>query len=230
MRLESLHADPIMELDWGKTARTAALTAALGVGALGAAKHFSHKPSPSQTSSRPSQKQPIEQPQQQSQQQSQQQPSEHPQRQSQSQLEQPPQNQLLPDVAITRKWNRIILHHSAGTSGSAEAFDRQHRQQGWDGLGYHFVIGNGRGMGDGELAVGHRWTAQKGGAHCKGHNHDSIGICLVGNFENAPPTPRQLETLRKLVAEIHGVLPDLPVMKHGDLGRTLCPGKHLVWP
>ena len=69
------------------------------------------------------------------------------------------------DVTIRRTWKYIVIHHSATDSGSAASFDRSHRKRGWDGLGYHFVIGNGRGTGDGVVEVGYRWTRQVTGAH-----------------------------------------------------------------
>ena len=65
------------------------------------------------------------------------------------------------------------------------------RDNQWDELGYHFVIGNGTHTGDGQVEVGSRWGKQKHGAHCKTpdnyYNDHGIGICLVGNFENSNP-------------------------------------------
>ena len=80
-----------------------------------------------------------------------------------------------------------------------------HREQNhWDGVGYDFVIGNGTDSGDGQVEVTFRWQQQLTGAHCGGTpdnwaNVDGIGICLVGNFQYATPTPRQMESLVQLV-------------------------------
>ena len=63
-----------------------------------------------------------------------------------------------------RKWRFIIVHHSASESGNAAKFDRDHRNRGWDELGYHFVIGNGTMSGDGQIEVGPRWVKQKHGS------------------------------------------------------------------
>jgi N-acetylmuramoyl-L-alanine amidase len=109
-----------------------------------------------------------------------------------------------PKVAA-RNWKFIVIHHSASPTGNAAAFDRQHRtQNGWDELGYHFVIGNGRGSGDGLVEVGPRWWKQKYGAHAKTpdnrFNNFGVGICLVGNFETARPTAQQQRQLATLVA------------------------------
>ncbi|MCD6365347.1 MAG: N-acetylmuramoyl-L-alanine amidase, partial [Planctomycetes bacterium] len=104
----------------------------------------------------------------------------------------------------TRKWRHIVIHHSATDAGSAEAFDRAHRGRGWDELGYHFVIDNGRGGPDGRVEVGGRWRKQKHGAHCgrtRGNefNEHGIGICVVGDFSSVLPSEAQLRSLRSLI-------------------------------
>jgi N-acetyl-anhydromuramyl-L-alanine amidase AmpD len=80
-----------------------------------------------------------------------------------------------------------------------------HREENhWDGVGYDFVIGNGTNSGDGQVEVTFRWKEQRTGAHCGGTpdnwaNEDGIGICLVGNFDHDTPSPRQMQSLAKLV-------------------------------
>ena len=98
----------------------------------------------------------------------------------------------------------IVIHHSATPTGNADEFDKMHREKGWDELGYHFVIGNGTGSGDGQVEIGPRWVKQKHGAHAKvpGHpeyNDVGIGICLVGNFDVTRPTEAQMASLAQLV-------------------------------
>src|SRR5437870_125474 len=62
-----------------------------------------------------------------------------------------------------RAWKNIVLHHSATASGTVEGIDREHRQrkdaagQPWQGIGYHFVIGNSQGMADGLVQPTFRW-------------------------------------------------------------------------
>jgi N-acetylmuramoyl-L-alanine amidase len=135
------------------------------------------------------------------------------------------------DAPDYRQWDEIIIHHSATDSGNAERFDRWHREgRGWDdGLGYHFVIGNGRGSPDGKVEVGHRWRRQHIGAHARGHNARGIGICLVGNFEQYPPTPAQLKSLGVLLDRLgrrFGIAEEA-IKAHRDVGNTKCPGRHL---
>jgi N-acetyl-anhydromuramyl-L-alanine amidase AmpD len=100
----------------------------------------------------------------------------------------------------------------------------------WLGIGYHFVIGNGNGMGDGDVEPTFRWREQMHGAHAgvAEYNQRGIGIVLVGNFESHPPTSRQLKAAKQLVAALaaeYGVTRDR-VMGHGDVKATECPGRY----
>ena len=51
----------------------------------------------------------------------------------------------------SRRWQYIVIHHSATHGGGAKSFDSMHRGNGWDELGYHFVVGNGTDTGDGTV-------------------------------------------------------------------------------
>ena len=137
-------------------------------------------------------------------------------------------------AAPANQWKWIVVHHSATPTGSAAVFDRDHRQKGWDELGYHFVIGNGTHSGDGQIEVGTRWPKQKWGAHAKTSdnrfNDYGIGICLVGNFEIDRPTPAQLKAATRLVSylmETYHIAPQY-VLGHGDTKPTDCPGRNLA--
>jgi len=135
-----------------------------------------------------------------------------------------------------RPWQFIVIHHSATPTGSAAEFDLMHRAKGWDELGYHFVIGNGTGSGDGQVEVGSRWRTQKHGAHCKvqGHpeyNDVGIGICLVGNFNETYPSEAQMASLSRLVRYLmnrYGI-PRSRIYGHGQLKPTDCPGRHFSY-
>ena len=101
----------------------------------------------------------------------------------------------VPNLARAR-WKHIILHHSATPNGNAAIFDRYHREARHmeHGLAYHFIVGNGTDSKDGQIEIGPRWTGQLRGGHVKSeaYNEDSIGVCLVGNFEETRPTRRQI--------------------------------------
>ena len=81
---------------------------------------------------------------------------------------------------------KIIIHCSDSDFGSVSVIDGWHKEKGWDGIGYHYVISNGVlnscqpyiGSNDGVILEGR--NVEKQGAHVRGHNSDSIGICLIG--------------------------------------------------
>lgn len=139
----------------------------------------------------------------------------------------------IPNVA-PRPWKWIVIHHSASATGSIAMIDREHKEKGWDGIGYHFLIGNGHGMGDGEIEATPRWPIQKWGAHTKTpdnrFNDYGIGICLVGNFDltSSGPSPAQMRSVSKLVAYLMKTynIPPSNVLRHKDCKPTDCPGRY----
>jgi hypothetical protein len=132
-------------------------------------------------------------------------------------------------VAKPRAWSVIVVHHSADAVGGAARIDVAHKARGWDGVGYDFVVGNGSDTPDGTLETTFRWREQRDGAHVKGWNDVAIGICLVGNFEETDPTPKQREILVTLVRHLRRrfSIPRERVIGHGAVGVTQCPGKRL---
>ncbi len=136
------------------------------------------------------------------------------------------------------KWEYVVLHHSATNEGNANNFDRYHREEKkWShGLAYHFVIGNGNGSGNGEIEVGGRWKKQIHGAHTANMdlNRISIGICLVGNFEeDNEPTDNQVKSLISLVTYFSKRynIPESHIVKHAQVRQkgTACPGKNFPY-
>lgn len=129
-------------------------------------------------------------------------------------------------------WKHIILHHSATAYGNASSFDRYHRQERHmeNGLAYHFVIGNGSSSGNGQVEVGGRWKGQIAGGHVASewYNHNSIGICLVGNFEVKRPSRLQVGAASQLVTYLKDFILRHPVkvIVHKDIEKTLCPGRY----
>lgn len=139
-----------------------------------------------------------------------------------------------------KRWRGILIHHSATDVGNAARFHKYHKQIGWDGLGYHFVINNGKAGPDGKVEVGYRWREQLTGSHCRVIHRDdnywnkhTIGICLVGDFNKYPPTEAQYRSLTALVRFLQDRynIPSGKVMGHGDVpGETTeCPGKYFSW-
>ncbi len=132
-------------------------------------------------------------------------------------------------VPLRRDWRYIVVHHSATPSGSAASFHAAHLKRGWDGLGYHFVIGNGRGMGDGEVQSGFRWPRQREGAHAGSDlfNQHGIGICLVGDLSTTKPTRRQMAALQRLsdFLSMYCRISPENLRLHRDFRKTECPGR-----
>jgi N-acetylmuramoyl-L-alanine amidase len=91
-----------------------------------------------------------------------------------------------------RKINKIILHCSDTPNSmycSVKTIREWHLNRGWRDVGYHYVIRQ-----DGEIEVGRQEHLI--GAHCRGYNASSIGVCLVGNGDY---TGKQMEALDELV-------------------------------
>lgn len=132
----------------------------------------------------------------------------------------------------TERWQRIVIHHSGEPFGSADTIAAEHTARGLQGLGYHFVIGNGQGSEDGELFVGRRWLEQLPGAHVAGpqapwNNQHAIAICLVGDGDRRSFTPAQLARLSELLSALCAELniPEEQVVLHRDLAPTSSPGR-----
>ena len=79
-----------------------------------------------------------------------------------------------------REITEIIIHCSATKEGKdfrAKDIDAWHKAKGWAGIGYHFVIDL-----DGTIEQGR--PMDKVGAHCYGHNKNSIGVCYIGGLDS----------------------------------------------
>ena len=84
--------------------------------------------------------------------------------------------------------NRVIFHHSLSRDVSASVMKVWHvNERGWEDIGYHFVIRD-----DGRIEGGR--PQEYIGAHAKGNNDDSIGVCLTGDFSKAPPSDAQISS------------------------------------
>ena len=113
---------------------------------------------------------------------------------------------------------RIILHHSASHSGDAKTFHTWHKNNGWAGIGYHFVI-----LKDGTIERGR--PIDTIGAHAQGYNSNSIGICCVGNFQgNSKPTTKQYKSMIELCKTLVSMYPTITdIIGHRDVCATACP-------
>jgi murein DD-endopeptidase MepM/ murein hydrolase activator NlpD len=132
------------------------------------------------------------------------------------------------------RWKYVVVHHSGVDQGDLKSIDRYHKEERHmeHGLAYHFLIGNGNGMRDGEIAVGERWREQLDGGHLhsEAQNKIAIGICLIGNFDEHKPTARQMQSLTTLTEALlkRCKLSTSAVKTHQQINvvKTRCPGRN----
>lgn len=129
--------------------------------------------------------------------------------------------------------NYLAIHHTAGpdTQTPTEIANYHINNNGWGGIGYHFLIGK-----DGTVYyVGDLSTAR---ANVANLNEQVIGICLIGNFTSGQvPSNEQYDSAHKLCDFFINNYPDLSsinsweaVKGHKELPgqSTTCPGDN--WP
>lgn len=116
----------------------------------------------------------------------------------------------------------IAIHHSATTSGSAEAFANYHvNTLSWPGIGYHYVIDK-----NGTIYQCHDLEVIS--YHVGNHNSRAVGICMIGNFVVESPTDAQMKAaielttylLTQLKLSVHNVFGHNEFSGHAS---TLCP-------
>lgn len=121
-----------------------------------------------------------------------------------------------------RTIKHIVVHCSATQEGvfvSAATIDRWHKARGWKGIGYHYVI-----LLDGSIEVGR--PLEQRGAHVKGFNNHSIGICYVGGVDKqlAPKDTRteaQKLALYCLLENLKEQFPSAEILGHRDFSKDL---------
>lgn len=130
------------------------------------------------------------------------------------------------------QWQAIVIHHTGSAVGTPPSITKEHQDHGLQGLGHHFVIGNGNGMDDGQVHIGYRWLDQLPGAHASGDHADwynlhAISICLVGDGNRQPFTAAQIKQLSSLVESLKKQLglPDDRVLLHSDIAQVNDPGR-----
>jgi N-acetylmuramoyl-L-alanine amidase len=127
-----------------------------------------------------------------------------------------------------RTIHSIVIHHSASAITTTPNEIRSwHISRGFSGIGYHYVIYNNGTKWVGSQARDEKYT----GAHCKGFNTGTLGICVCGNYENIQV---QESAYKLLVAQLvnwckkYKIKPD-NIFGYRDKGDTptACPGKNL---
>ncbi len=141
-----------------------------------------------------------------------------------------------------RRIDEIIIHCSdspEGRNDKAEDIRNWHKQRGFSDIGYHYVIDL-----DGTVEQGR--PIEQAGAHCTGHNRNSIGICYIGgaywrdgvNAKGKPikgkdgkavlipkdtRTTLQRAAMKELVAQLREQFPHATVHGHREFANKACP-------
>lgn len=132
------------------------------------------------------------------------------------------------NTKVRSSTDTIAIHCSATRPSQnidAATIDRWHRANGWVCIGYHKVIKR-----DGTIEEGRDINVV--GAHVSGHNHNSIGICMVGGVSekdvNVPEnnfTEAQFKSLKALLKDLKLVWPKAKIQGHRDYPnvKKACP-------
>lgn len=125
-----------------------------------------------------------------------------------------------------RKIDLIVVHCSATPEGkhfSTETIRNWHvNGNGWSDIGYHWVVEL-----DGKVRAGR--PEQRVGAHVRGYNRSSIGICYVGGMSQDMKLPKdtrsqvQRESLEQLLLELKVRYPEAIIKGHNDFSNKACP-------
>lgn len=129
--------------------------------------------------------------------------------------------------------NKIIVHHSltedSGTVswGAIRAYHKEIQK--WKDIGYHAGIEQvlSGGLPYYEALIGRIWDEP--GAHTRGHNHDSLAICFIGNFDKSVPGRELLDAGAAVIAYWLRIfnLTIEDIYGHRDFNPAKsCPGKN----
>lgn len=128
-----------------------------------------------------------------------------------------------------RSIHSIVVHHSAsGKPTTPQQITAWHKDRGFTAIGYHAVIWK-TATGAWRLSAGR--PESQVGAHCKGFNTGTIGVCVTGNYEVDTLEPEAVQILTSLLIEWcikHNVQSDR-IYGHREKGDTptACPGARL---
>lgn len=123
---------------------------------------------------------------------------------------------------------QYIVIHCAATRPSqdidAATIDKWHKEQGFDKIGYHYVIKR-----NGQIETGRKESET--GAHAYGYNSKSLGICLIGgvtendiNISENNFTKEQFNSLDHLLDQLQNTYLGIKIIGHNEISKKSCPG------
>lgn len=123
-----------------------------------------------------------------------------------------------------RNIDKIIIHCSATPENrdvKTETIRKWHLDRGWSDIGYHYIIEL-----DGSLNVGR--PIERTGAHTKGHNTGSIGVCYIGGVDQDMKakdtrTKEQKESLHQLLFDLTDNYSKATIHGHNEFSNKACP-------
>lgn len=114
----------------------------------------------------------------------------------------------------------VVWHHSATKATTIRSIAEMHiAQRGWGGIAYHFAIG-----WDGQVYQLNDITTLS--YHSQGHNSHTIGVVLIGNYQEREMT----DAMKESIVNLQYFLKERYNLKYSTMHRrlkaTLCPGDH----
>lgn len=147
---------------------------------------------------------------------------------------------LLWPLEYAKNVDKIVIHHTASTQNLDDSeklmrsiYAYHAMTRGWGDIGYNYLID-----ADGNVYEGRYGGAGVVAGHTSGYNTGSVGIALLGHFEETPISAEMMKALMGVIydqALLHDIDPDgsssfrgkvMPnIMGHRDLSATACPGE-----
>lgn len=126
-------------------------------------------------------------------------------------------NLSLGNMTYGNKPNTIVLHHAESSNCTVEDINRWHKNNGWAGIGYHYFVRK-----DGSIYKGRPDNAI--GAHAKGHNTNSLGVCAEGRYMTESMPQVQKDSIIELCKYLKNKYGISRIYGHRELMSTDCPG------
>ena len=126
-------------------------------------------------------------------------------------------------MLIDQKISLLVVHCSDTANNlklSAIDIHKMHLGFGWNGIGYHKIINRSGKVEDGRPEY---WV----GAHVKGKNDISLGVCLIGRDTF---TKNQFKSLELVLKKWKRLYPNAKIVGHRDTGKTqkTCPNFDVI--
>lgn len=129
------------------------------------------------------------------------------------------------------QWEKIVIHSLGEKEVSLSNLERHHKKiLGFqEGVAWHFLIGDGSALENGEIYPTNRWEKQLLGKAFRQHSEEgALHICLLGK-EDTPASKEQLKALDELLTMLLNRHSSAEIYAHSALEPTPrpCPGEKI---